>query len=451
MNSSRSPYTYLNIASADLANTTPMVGLADCDNFFVSCECTVHPELIGRPVVVLSNNDGCIIARSPQAKALGIKMGEAVFKIRPLMERYGVVALSGNTPLYRDISLRVHEIIRRHVPAAIDYSVDESFLDVRGIPERYLEGIGQAIRREALRRTAISITVSFARSKTLAKAAMKQWKNTESHVGLLRKDDEAPLLATLPVQEIWGIGRRLTRRLYDLGVYSAAHLMRRPQPWVREKLGVTDDRLWLELHGQDCIDLSSYQAHMQQSISETRTFATDTDSISTIIDRVRHYACRCGVRLRAMNAECRQMYVFIQTNRFHPERGVHTPSIILQSDHPCSDSITLMQMAQEAVKHIYRPGYLYKRAGVTLAAIRRKRPLQPTLFSPAPDPNPDKLMTAIDHINATLGIDTIRPLGILSTTCPAATSRPGYTYLGFGSPQRHLLTSPFPHRHGFSS
>ncbi len=437
MNSSQAPYTYLNIAHEDLAHTTSMVGLADCDNFFVSCECTVHPELIGRPVVVLSNNDGCVVARSRQAKALGIRMGEAAFRIRPLMERYGVVALSGNNTLYRDISLRVHEIIRRHVPAAIDYSVDESFLDVRGIPGRLLEGIGQAIRREILQRTAISVTVSFARSKTLAKASMKRWKNTESHVGLLRQADEAPLLETLPVQEIWGIGRRLTRRLYDLGIYSATHLMRRPQSWVRAKLGVTGERLWMELHGQDCIDLRSYQTPMQQSISETRTFATDTDSISTIIDRVRRYACRCGVRLRAMNAECRQMYVFIQTNRFHTERGVHTPSIILQSDQPCSDSITLMQMAQDAVKQIYRPGYLYKRAGVTLSAIRSKHPLQPTLFSPAPNPNPDKLMTAIDRINAAFGADTVRPLGTLPVGHPGIPSRPEYTYLGFGSPQRH--------------
>lgn len=451
MNSSQSPYTYLNISRADLARTTPMVGLADCDNFFVSCECAVHPELTGRPVVVLSNNDGCIVARSPQAKALGIRMGEAVFKIRPLMERYGVVALSGNNTLYRDISLRVHEIIRRHVPAALDYSVDESFLDVRGIPERHLEGIGQAIRSETLRQTAISVTVSFARSKTLAKAAMQQWKNTRSHVGLLRQTDEAPLLETLPVNEIWGIGRRLTRRLYNLGVYSASRLMRLPQAWAREKLGVSGERLWLELHGQDCIDLGSYQATMQRSISETRTFAADTGSLSILTDRVRRYACRCAARLRAMNAECRQIHVFIQTNRFHPERGVHSPSIMLQADQPCSDSITLMQMAQDAVKQIYRPGYFYKRAGVTLSAIQHKQPLRPTLFSPAPDPNPDRLMTAIDRINATLGTDTVRPLGILpvdNTTYPAD---PGYTYLGFGSPQRHLPTSPSPRHPGFPS
>lgn len=438
MNTPHSPYTYLNISCSDLTSPSSMVGLADCDNFFVSCECSVRPELIGRPVVVLSNNDGCIVARSPQAKALGIKMGEAAFKIRPLMERYGVVALSGNNPLYRSISIRVHEIIRRHVPAALDYSVDESFLDVRGIPERLLEGIGRAIRNECLKRTAISVTVSFARSKTLAKVAMDRLKHTESHVGVLSAGDEASLLKDLPIQEIWGIGRRLTRRLYNLGVYSATHFMRAPQAWVREKLGVTGERLWLELHGQDCIDLSSHHNSIQQSISETRTFATDTDSILELQDRVRRFACRCGVRLRNMNAECRQMHVFIQTNRYHPERGVYCPAIVIHLEHPCSDSITLMQTAQDAVKQLYRPGYLYKRAGVTLSDIRRKHPLQPTLFSPAPNPNPDKLMSTVDRINAALGTDTVRPLGLIPITTAAKSSE--YTYLGFGSPQRHVAT-----------
>lgn len=437
MENPNASYTYLNLNREDLTAGTHMVGLADCDNFFVSCECAVHPELIGRPVVVLSNNDGCIVARSPQAKSLGIKMGEAAFKIRPLMKRYGIVALSGNNRLYRNISLRIHEIIRRHVPEAQNYSVDESFLDVRGIPERFLTGIGQAIRRECLQTTSISISISFARSKTLAKAAMKLWKRSRSHVGLLRQADEAPLLKDMPVNEIWGIGRRLTRRLYDMGIYSAPHFMNRPQAWVRELFGITGERLWLELHGQDCIELTGLNPSIQKSISETRTFLTDTDSINVLQDKVRHFACRCGVRLRSMNGECQQIRVFLQTNRFHAERGVHCPSIDLKLSRPCSDTITLMQMAQNAVNNIYRPGYLYKRAGVTLSAIRRKRPLQATLFSPQPNPNPDKFMSAVDHINNTLGTDTVRPLGILSSH--AATGVPGqeYVYLGFGSPKRH--------------
>lgn len=226
-----------------------MTGLADCNNFFVSCERSVNPSLEGKAVVVLSNNDGCVVARSNESKALGVKMGQPAFELRDMLEKGMVIALSGNHLLYRDISLKVHDVFRRFVPATLDYSVDEAFLDVSGIPTDALPAIGEAIYTACWEEMHIPVTVGFAPSKTLAKIITEISKKQRQRVGLIYGEEDAlPLLDSLSITELWGVGRRLAKRLYRSGVFTVGDFFRRDVGWVRAELGVNGERSWRELH-----------------------------------------------------------------------------------------------------------------------------------------------------------------------------------------------------------
>lgn len=387
-----------------------MKALVDCDNFFVSCERTVQPHLIGKAVVVLSNNDGCVVARSREAKALGVKAGTPAFQLEDLINSRRLIAISGHHSLYRDISIRIHDIFRKYVPAAIDYSVDESFLDLDGIPLRHLMPIGVAMREECLKSTGIPVTIGFAPSKALAKVCVKRHKNSPQHIGVLHEESEIrQLLSEMPVQEVWGIGRRLARCLYYNGIYTALQFTMMHREGVRKLLGIDGVRLWLELRGTDCIDLSNHNPDIQKSISETRTFATELSALSDLRAKISLFICDCAQRLRAMKGRCREIAVFLRTNPFHPERGEYYPSASLVLPYPVSDTQRLMQAARRCLDTIFRHGILYKRAGVVCSRIERDAPLQPTLFSAAPDRRPDTLMQAIDRINTGIGRSLVRP------------------------------------------
>ncbi len=295
-----------------------MLGLVDCNNFFVSCERTLDRSLEGRAVVVLSNNDGCVVARSNEAKQLGIKMGQPAFEIRDLIVHGDVVALSGNHLLYRDISLRIHDIFRRYAPRTIDYSVDEAFLDMEGIPDDVLEEIGLEICKRCWAEEHIPVTVGFAPSKTLTKIATEVGKKSSRRVVTLFDEQERKqIMDRLPIRELWGIGRRLAKRLYMDGIYTIGAFYDREIMWVRSKLGINGERSWRELHGQPCIELSHLDRKVQDSISETRTFATDISDFDYLRSRIAIFCSHVARRLRAMNAECGEICVFLSSNRFH--------------------------------------------------------------------------------------------------------------------------------------
>ncbi len=388
-----------------------MVGLADCDNFFVSCERTVRPELNGRAVVVLSNNDGCVVARSNEAKAMGIKMGEPAFRVKELISSGKLVALSGNHALYRDISRRVHAIFRRYVPGAIDYSVDESFLDVAGIPLSNLPEIGAEIRRVCRREAGISVTIGFAPSKVLAKVITEANKHSESHIGLLvDKAEIRALLQDMPINEVWGIGRRLALKLCDNGIYTAAQFADMHPAFIRKLLGVTGERIWRELHGEHCIEVGRAQS-LQKSISETRTFSMDISDYTTLKSKICTYAFDCGRILRGMNGACREVSVLLRTNRYHPERGVYAPSVTVRLPRPTSDSMELMQAATAGLRQIYSSAYSYKRGGVVIGGIEPKGVVQPSLFDDISEDKTDKLMRVVDKINRNVGV--IRPVELM--------------------------------------
>lgn len=390
-----------------------MTGLADCNNFFVSCERTVDPSLIGKAVVVGSNNDGCVVARSNEAKKIGIKMGQPIFEIRDLISSGKVIAISGHHLLYREISIKVHDIFRRFVPSAIDYSVDEAFFDMNGIPVRELEEIGRAIVCACMDEVGIPVTVGFASTKTLAKIITEVTKKTGNSVGLMiDREQTFSILESLPISELWGVGRRLSKRMYQSGIYTIADFSRADRAWVRSSFGVNGERSWLELNGTPCIELSHVERIMQDSISETRTFPFDVDDIDYIRSRIAIYASDCAAKLRKMNGACRSVTTFLRTNRFHTENGIYCPEATSVFATPCSDTTLIVRSAIDCLEKIYSPKVAYKRAGVLLGDISRIEAYSPSLFQSVSvsdfEASSQSLMKVVDSLNDNIGHPMLR-------------------------------------------
>lgn len=414
-----------------------MIGLADCNNFFVSCECSVNPSLCGKPIVVLSNNDGCVVARSNEAKRLGVRMGQPAFQLRDMIECGRLIALSGNHRLYRDISLKAHAIFHRFVPATIDYSVDESFLDLIGIPDDEFLCIGDAMVKACLDELSIPVTIGFAPSKTLAKIYTETAKKEGRAVAICRNAADAlPLLRILPIGELWGIGRRLAKRLYQNGVYTVADFINRDPVWVRTLLGLPGERSWRELHGLSCIELEHVARNLQDSISETRTFPEDIDDFDYLRARIVIYASHCARRLRAMNGSCRSVGVFLRTNPFRPGLPSVRPEGVERLPRATSLTTEIVAAAVRQLDAIYRPGIPFKRAGVWLTDIRPDNTIAPTLFD-LPDPRHDttvKVMKIIDAINDRSGDGVIRLAAQLVNDTSHKSHNDGYS-TSFQSPR----------------
>ena len=390
-----------------------MVGLADCNNFFVSCERTLNPALENRAVVVLSNNDGCVVARSNEAKRAGIKMGQPAFQIKERIQSGEIIALSGNHLLYRDISLRVHDIFRRYAPKTLDYSVDEAFLLMDGIPDSQLRAIGEAIASNCWDELHIPVTIGFAPSKTLAKIVSEICKKRGRRVGVLLDAEKArPVMQKMSISDLWGIGRRLSKRLYTSGIYTIADFADRDLSWIRATLGINGERSWRELHGEHCIELSHVQAQLQDSVSESRTFPEDVDDYDYIRARIAIYASDCSKKLRAMGGECQTLGVILETNRFHTERGIARPEGSVRFNEPTSDTVHISHAAISILDRIFIPDVAFKRAGVWLGEIVPARSVVPSLFDSAESIREKAtrtlLMKAIDSINLGPGMPVLK-------------------------------------------
>lgn len=391
-----------------------MIGLVDCNNFFVSCERTLDPSLEGRPVVVLSNNDGCVVARSNEAKRLGIKMGQPAFEVKEFIQSGQLIALSGNHLLYRAISIRLHDIFRRFAPSTLDYSVDEAFLDMTGIPLAAIPEIGEEICRCCREEEKVPVTIGFAASKTLAKVATEFGKkNAQSVVVLSDPEMIAAILDRMPIGDLWGIGRRLAKRLTLKGVYTIGDFVRKERIWIRGELGVVGERSWLELHGQPCIDLDHVDQKIQDSVSESRTFPIDVDDYDYLRSRIAIYSNHVARRLRAMGGQCSEMTVWLATNRFHLEHGYSSPSASTMFDPPVADSATIAAAGIALLDNIFNPGCMYKRAGVLLSRITPARALAPSLFEDIEEQRlarvkSNRLMSAIDKVNKGVGSQAVK-------------------------------------------
>ncbi len=381
----------------------PMTGLVDCNNFFVSCERTVHPELEGKAVVVLSNNDGCVVARSNEAKLLGIRMGQPAFEVRDLITKGQLIAISGHHVLYHDISVRIHELFRHFVPDTIDYSVDEAFLDVTGIPLEALSPIGESIYEACRDIEKIPVTVGFAPTKTLAKCATELGKKSATKVVVLHNPDEiCEVLRDMPVKDLWGVGRRLAKRLYFDGIFTALDFSKAEKSFIRDRYGVVGERTWLELNRVPCINLSHIQRKLQDSISESRTFPEDVNDFNYLNSRLAIYASDCARRLRAMHGMTSEITIFLGTNRFREQQQYLTPSATMQLKAPTSDSSILASIATHLLSEIYNPALQYKRAGVIFTSIIPEDAVQESLFDEftLSAPESKRLMAAVDRVNS---------------------------------------------------
>lgn len=385
------------------------LALVDCNNFYVSCERVFNPKLEGKPVVVLSNNDGCAVARSNEVKALGVKMGEPWFKLEKLARQHGIIALSSNYTLYGDLSARVMSILSTFSPKQEVYSIDECFLDLDGFAPDTLADYGQTIRKTIKRNVGIPVCVGIAETKTLAKLA-----NHCAKKGLAGRDsvcdfgrlDEAQcrtLFASIPVGEVWGIGRKITEKLLTMGVQTVEDLKIANPNKIRQQFSVVIERTVKELNGIPCIELEEVGQPRQQ-IMVSRSFGREIADLKDLAESVSYFTTRASEKLRGDGTVATSLCVYIRTNPFKEKEPQYQRSIVVPLYQPTDNTVKLVNAAIKGLKEIYRAGYSYKKSGVLLMGLQAKETIQPTLFDdPIEQARSDSLMHVMDAINQRMG------------------------------------------------
>ncbi|MFD1466927.1 Y-family DNA polymerase [Hymenobacter caeli] len=396
-----------------------MYALVDCNNFYVSCERAFQPRLEGLPVVVLSNNDGCVISRSAEAKALGIAMGAPMFQLRPLLEQHPVRVLSSNYALYGDMSRRVMAYLASAAPEVEIYSIDEAFLNLHGLARFFspLAAYAQGLRAEVQRRTHIPTCIGVAPTKTLAKLANRLAKKYPSLDGVLVLDSPARIrraLAQVPVADVWGVGRQYAAKLQGLGLATAADLARCSDAWARQHLGgVVGARLVRELQGFPCHQLASSEdgTLARQSLAHTRTFGRPLSRLDDLRGAVAAFTSRAAEKLRAQGSVAHVLTVFISQNRFGPNPPPHTRSAQLTLPTGTSHTPELAGHAHAVLARLWQAGRTYTKAGVILDGFERPGPAQLHLFAPpaaTPRLQAAALMQQLDRLNARYGAATVQ-------------------------------------------
>ncbi|MBR4037809.1 MAG: Y-family DNA polymerase [Tidjanibacter sp.] len=386
-----------------------MYALVDCNNFFVSCERLFRPDLEGRAVVVLSNNDGCAVSRSNEAKQLGIRMGQPYFEFAHLEHEGKVTVFSSNYILYGDISRRVQSVLREASPDVEVYSIDESFLliDEQAAGGDF-DAWAKALARRCKRLTGIPVGVGVAPTKTLAKIASKLCKQYPALRGgcyMHRPEDIEKVLNKFPLSDVWGIGRRYNARFTALGMHTAADFAARSAEWVRREMGVSGLRTWRELHGVPCITLE--HAQPKQSICCSRSFASEISSIDDLQGQLATFVAMAAEKLRKQHSAAQQATVFILTNRHRTELPQHYESRLITFATPTDDTLQIGKAAAEALRQMWRKGVGYKKAGIVLSNFCPRDQIQADLFDTKDHLRSAKLMKAIDTINATHGAGRI--------------------------------------------
>lgn len=381
-----------------------MYGLCDCNNFYASCERLFRPDLAGRAVVVLSNNDGCVIARSNEAKALGIGMGQPLFQIRGLIDQGRVELFSANFALYGDMSRRVMATLRTLVPEIEVYSIDEAFFDMRGV-EGPLDDFGRHIARTIRRNTGIPVSIGIAPTKTLAKIASKlakQYPKLNGCCHMYRPQDIAKVLANYPLRDVWGIGRRYGKMFDKTGIRTAQQFIALPEEWIHRRMGVSGLRTWHELQGRECIAFDEMPPQRQQ-ISLSRSFPKEIGSLEELESIVAEFASTCAEKLRSRNLMCRGICTYIYTNRHRADRPQSYESEWSVLPESTDSTLEIVRYARATLRRIYRHGYLYKKAGVILGDISTASEAQSDLFPTYDRPKHERLMSVMDSINHTHG------------------------------------------------
>lgn len=383
--------------------------LVDCNNFYASCERVFRPELQGVPIVVLSNNDGCIIARSAEAKAAGIPMCEPYFKCRAQFERNGVEVFSSNYALYGDMSARVMRVLARFSPRLEIYSIDEAFVDLSCVPGG-AEQYARRLRATVHRWTGIPVSIGIGASKTLAKVANRFAKRHARFRGVFELDESLSdrVLDRVDIGDVWGIGHRHAKRLRGMGVSTARQFRDLDRDWVKRKMAITGLQTLLELRGMPCFDLGTASTS-KKSIVSSRSFGRPVKTLQELKEATACYTARAAEKLRRQKSVTSGLMVFIQTNRFSVHQPRYSNSEYLPIHPATMHTPTLIRIAHRALDRIWRDGYSYKKSGVMLSGLEPAHGRWLSLLELPPDHRPDHapLMHAVDSINARWGRDTV--------------------------------------------
>lgn len=390
-----------------------MFALADCNNFYVSCERMFQPKLKHRPVVILSNNDGCIISRSYEAKEIGIPMGAPLFKIRADIQRHHIVVRSSNYALYGDMSARVMSILSAAAPDCEIYSIDECFLDLDRLNVPDIEAWCRDLRQQVYQWTGIPISIGLGETKTLSKLANQQAKASSDDDGVFKMSPDVmeSYLNKMAVGDVWGIGRRWAKMLSSKGIYSALDLRNADDRWVRKRMGVIGLRTVHELRGTPCFSLENTPPAKQVTCC-SRTFARASDDITNVRNAVLSYAERAVEKMRHAGQVCRVVQVFVRTDRHDGETQPYSASALETLMTPTNDSRTLVAAALRVFEQIWRSGIRYRKAGVLLLDLSSAQDVMPSLIDDR-RPGGDDLMKAIDRVNGRFGRGAVH-LGLSS-------------------------------------
>jgi len=386
-----------------------MIALVDCNNFYASCERLFEPKLLGKPVVVLSNNDGCVIARSNEAKALGIRMGAPAFEIKELIAREHVSVFSSNYALYGDISSRVMQILQTAATEVEIYSIDEAFMQLSEIPEKEFLPFCIDLRKKIRKWTGIPVSIGVATTKTLAKVANKFVKKQLSDTGVFILTESAEIekvLQQVAVGDIWGMGGATSKKLNSIGIQTASDFIGLPLPYVRKQFTVTGERTWRELQGESCIELETVTP-TKKNICTSRSFGQMLSDYETVAEAVANHAASCSAKLRAQKSAAGVVQVFIHTNGFRKDLAQYGNNICLQLSQPSNDAGTLIHTALLGLQHIFVKGYSYKKAGIIVSELSASNALQGNLFE-AEHPKKKEVAKVLDALNKRFGSQKLR-------------------------------------------
>lgn len=389
-----------------------MFALVDVNSFYASCESIFRPDLKGRPVVVLSNNDGCVISRNDEAKAVGVKMGAPYFKQKDVFRRYGVVCFSSNYELYADMSHRVMTTLEALSPRVEMYSIDEAFCDLTGVRNcRDLTEFGREIRETLRQRTHLLVGVGIAQTKTLAKLAnhaAKKWpQQTGGVVNLSNIERQRKLMATFPIDEVWGVGRRISKKLEAMGINTVLDLADTDIRFIRKHFNVVLERTVRELRGESCLALEEF-APDKQEILCSRSFGERITRYEDMRQAICSYASRAAERLRVEHQYCRFILAFVKTSPFVPNEPYYGNSASVKLLTPTQDSRDIIAAATRSLDAIWKEGHRYQKAGVMLGDFFSQSVAQLNLFDDnAPRPGSEKLMDVLDRLNAKDGRGTL--------------------------------------------
>jgi DNA polymerase V len=380
------------------------IPLVDCNNFYVSCERIFRPDLNKVPVVVLSNNDGCVVSRSNEAKALGVRMGQPWFECKTLAEEHGILALSSNYALYADMSNRVMQILCDYSPRCEVYSIDECFVDLTGMPR--LREVSYAMRERVGMWTGMPVCVGIGPTKTLSKLANHVAKKHPRSQGVfnynaLTEAQKSKLLPQLPVSEVWGVGRKLTQRLAAHGIATVQDLRVAHTPTLRAEFGVVIEKTQRELQEVTCIDFQQEVPDKQQIIS-SRSFGSAVTELPVLKDALSLFVANACAKLRKQNSQAALIQVFLQTNRFRKDQPQYMPCLAVPLPRPTHDTLEVNRWADALCERMYKPDYVYKKAGIVLSEISPVTHQQADWIEPDVLSN-DKLMQALDELNQRYG------------------------------------------------